>query len=230
MKLQLLLINWQTEMESDENFKDNPQKIEENYKLKDYLKYKKQLEDSADNNREEIIFNDSFVHAEMVTANIFRYAKSNKKEINMYCGKFSLFRDSAKRKIDDIWDKVKPEDSKEIKEWENNNPYDYLMNAFDEYMKDGGYINVILEKDISDITTEIAWTRIERFSDNLKFKKLGVPVGLNHFIVAGKSYRRENNDIFKTAICCFNDEETCNALNESFQFLSILSDNYNPNY
>lgn len=202
----------------------------EEYSLDEYLEYEKKLNDCMDNDSDVIVFNDSFVHAVMVASSIFKHAHRKKNEqVLLYCGRFSLFRDSARDEIKRLRDEIKPEmDDVKYREWEKFNPYNVLIDSLKEFLDDKGKLMVIVEDDISGIIGEDIWVTLNQYveSNQLVFKKLGVPLGLNHFMVSGKTYRRENSDTEKTALCCFNDEVTSNALKKNFQILSLLSTNY----
>lgn len=207
-------------------------KENEEYSLEEYLEYEKLLGKLMECDSSQIVFNDSFVHAVMIVSSILAKAQTKKNsQVCMYCGKFSLFRDAARKKLESIRDSLKPESSEEskVRMWEQFNPYEKLMTKLKEYLNGGGLLSVIVENDITEIVEEDAWLKLGKFVDENKivFKRIGVPLGLNHFVVAGNSYRRENNDEEKTALGCFNDEETSNTLKRNFQVLSLLSDDYN---
>lgn len=206
-------------------------KEKDDYSLEEYLDYEVKLEEYMNNDSEQIVFNDSFVHAVMIVTSILNYAKKNKhNQVCMYCGKFSLFRDAAKKKLECLRETLRPNDpeASTYSKWEQFDPYKKLMDSLRSYLNEGGLLNVIVENDISDIVGEDSWLTLHKYVDckRLLFRKVGVPLGLNHFMVAGKCYRRENNDLEKTALCCFNDEETSITLKKNFQVLSLLSDNY----
>lgn len=201
------------------------------YSLEDYLEYRKILADCSSQERSDVIFNDSYVHAALVLTSILEYMmKQETKEISMYCGKFALFRDSAKNAITNLRAMVKPADDDTLKmeKWRDFDPYETMLAKFDEFMKEGGTMRVIIENDISDIKSEYVWEKLEKHikSERLCFWRLTVPLRLNHFIVAGKSYRQENDDLEKTAICCFNDDITCKALKKRYQILELMSETY----
>ena len=206
-------------------------KEEEKYSLEDYLVYRDLLETSSSENSDKVIFNDSFVHAAMVLAYILDKAiKGDVRDINMYCGKFSLFRDSAKNALAKQRARVKPADDDEnrMEQWKSFDPYKLLIEKLSDYFGKEGYMKVIIESEISEIVNEGIWTHIEKYVKNnqLKFYKLGLPLGLNHFVVAGNSYRQENDDKEKTALCCFNDEVKCARLRKNFKVLNLLSNPY----
>lgn len=213
-----------------EVIKQNEQ-CDQKYSLEDYIAYRELLDNSISMESCEVIFNDSFIHAEMVLTYILEYAlRQEIKEVNMYCGKFSLFRDSAKNAVAELREKLKPEDGDEerMKKWQEFDPYNNLLAKFEEYMAANGCMNVIVECNISNITSEPVWKSIGQYttSGKLRFKKLSVPLRLNHFIVAGKSYRQENDDMEKTAICCFNDDITSKTLTKRYQILELMSEPY----
>ena len=205
-------------------------KEKEEYSLEEYLDYERKLGDYMASNSKQIVFNDSFVHAIMIVSSIFAYAQRNKNtQVCMYCGNFSLFRDAARKKLDGIKESLRPDTIEDTKFglWEQFNPYEKLITSLKDYLNGGGTLNVIVENDISDIVEEDVWLTLGKYvqGNKLLFKRIGVPLGLNHFIVVGNCYRRENNDVEKTALGCFNDEKTSVALKKNFQVLSLLSDN-----
>lgn len=207
-------------------------KENEEYSLDEYLEYEKLLGDLMEHDSSQMVFNDSFVHAVMIVSSIIENAlKKKNSQVCMYCGKFSLFRDASRRKLDCLRETLKPDAAETLKfnKWKQFDPYEKLMSNLKAYLNGEGLLNVIVEKDISEIVEEDAWLRLEKFveENKLVFKRIGVPLGLNHFVVAGNSYRRENNDKEKTALGCFNDEVTCKTLKKNFQVLSLLSDNCN---
>ena len=202
------------------------------YSLEDFIAYCDLLDNSSSKESTEVIFNDSFIHAEMVLTYILDYAKrQHVKEVNMYCGSFSLFRDSASNTVAELREKIKPSDNEEdkMKKWQEFEPYNNLLAKFEEFMESEGQMNVIFEDDISGITSEQVWRRIGKYANSgkLRFNKLDMPLCLNHFVVAGKSYRQENDDVDKTAICCFNDDITCQSLKQKYKVLELMSEVYN---
>lgn len=206
-------------------------KEKDDYSLEEYLDYEVKLEEYMTSNSEQIVFNDSFVHAVMIVTSILNYAKKNNhNQVCMYCGKFSLFRDDARKKLECLRETLKPDDpnAPAYSKWEQFNPYKKLMESLKAYLNEGGLLSVIVENDISEIVGEDSWVTLHKYVEGKRilFRKVGVPLGLNHFMVAGKCYRRENNDLEKTALCCFNDEETSISLKKNFQVLSLLSDYY----
>ena len=48
-------------------------------------------------------------------------------------------------------------------------------------------------------------------------------MGLDHFVTTTDSYRVENSDADKTAICSFRDKDTANILIDNFKTLLTLS-------
>lgn len=206
-------------------------KENEEYSLDEYLDYEKTLSDYMNNGSDRIVFNDSFVHAVMVASSIIQHAHQIKNEqVLLYCGKFSLFRDSARDKIRMLKEKIKPDKTDTVRygKWERFNPYKSLIDNLRLFLDNNGKLFVIIEDDISGIKDEDIWITLSKYVENnqLVFKILGIPLGLNHFMVSGKTYRRENSDIEKTALCCFNDENTSNVLKKNFQILSLLSVNF----
>ena len=116
-----------------EKYNKNEQ-CNQKYSLEDYIAYRDLLDNSSRKESNEVIFNDSLIHAEMVLTYILEYAlNKNIKEVDMYCGKFSLFRDSAKCKVEVLRENLKPqEDDKEMmQKWQNFDPYNCLLQKFE---------------------------------------------------------------------------------------------------
>ena len=204
-------------------------KENEEYSLEEYLEYEKLLGELMNQDSKQMVFNDSFVHAVMIVSSIFQNAvKNGNKQVLMYCGKFSLFRDSSRQELEEFRKSLRPEEEGTdlYSKWERFNPYEKLISSLKVFMDNNGLLSVIVENDISSIVDEDVWLILSKYVEdkNLIFKKIGVPLGLNHFVVSGNCYRRENNDVEKTALGCFNDVETSNALKRHFQVLSLLSD------
>lgn len=52
-------------------------KEKDDYSLEEYLDYEVKLEEYMTSDSEQIVFNDSFVHAVMIVTSILNYAKKN---------------------------------------------------------------------------------------------------------------------------------------------------------
>ena len=196
-----------------------------NYDLQDYLDYKESLDNSMEQAdlRNRIFYNDSYVHATMVAEAIIKLATRRNLPIKMYCGEFSIFREKCCEKINQLKEKIEPDNNTELHEkWIAFNPYNDLINSFKAYLdNEEAKFQLIVEKDISDIRNESIWDVVEKGISNQKvtIKKISDTTGLSHFIVSGNSYRKESSDKEKTAICCFNDAITADILTTNFETL-----------
>lgn len=201
------------------------------YTLEDYLEYQRMLLSGVKDNSKDIFYNDSFVHAALVLKAIIDKSIAEKSlHIDMYCGKFSIFRDGARNKIDKIRENVRPNNTNStlINKWNNFNPYNNLISSLQSFFDVGGQLSLIVERSIDEISNENIWSIIQQPIANgqMSIFKLGTVLGLSHFVVSGSSYRKENSDENKTALCCFSDVETSKLLKDNFLILKGLSHKY----
>lgn len=201
--------------------------------LQDYIAYRKKLEDSRKQRSTNAFFNDSAVHEEFVIKELFTNAIESSPKINtiyMYCGKMSAFRDEMKDLVDEKRNELKPDDSatdEEKEEWNDFNPYSKAIAKMEDFFKEGGHLEVIVDDDVSSIVEESIWRdTLSRYYYNTKqltINRLCGIGGVEHFIVCGNAYRSELSHKDKTAICCFNDPVYANLLYANFSFLQMSS-------
>ena len=136
----------------------------------------------------------------------------------MFCGKFSLFRDTTKRHLSKLEDEYK--DKLELMQmlWEDFDPYTKLQESLLGFFNKKGLLELIVTSDLSSIEEEESWPDLKKAitDGRMKVWQYDNAFSLDHFSVAGSAYRIENSDAEKTAICCFNDLPTANELIESF--------------
>lgn len=199
------------------------------FTFRDFLNYKVRLDESIRKEENVFFYNESFIHAAMVMKTLIEKSKRENTPINMYCGKFSLFRDGAKRKIEKIKEDIKEtvvEDERQ--EFDTFDPYGDLLKSFYEFMDDGGKLNLIVAKSLDGIQDELIWPKLKEYIDCNKciVKKLNISIDLDHFVVSGNSFRKENSDEEKTAICSFYNQEVAVVLSNTFEILKNFSSKY----
>ena len=198
------------------------------FTIEDFLSYQEKLQNSINTDNGEFFFNETMVHTDMVLNGILQVAMLRNEEVKMFCGEFTGFRNEAKNIIDDFKRKAKPDetDVERIDKWNGFLPYETLLETTKLFFDKGGKLTVILEKDLSELSKDTPIWNISKeplYSGQLSFYKLTVPVSLNHFTIAGTSFRRENSADARTAICSFNSKETTDILDDSFHYLQKLS-------
>lgn len=197
------------------------------YTLDQYLEYEADLEQKATLSSTELIYNDSFVHAALVLEALIQKAiRDNVHMVYMYCGEFSLFRDAKRRELREELERIRPDqNSPSFEKWSKFNPHEKLVNTLSSYLQNGGKMMLVVDKDITNINTEDVWNDLGSYFTNggIETYRLSSNIGLNHFFVAGTSYRRERDHDSKKAVCCFNNQQTSNILITSHQLLKSVS-------
>lgn len=198
------------------------------YSLDELLDYQKKLENSSKENSTEIIYNDSSAHALYVYIELLNKAiRDDIKQIKLFCGRFSMFRDYYESIVESL-KKSYEENSDNSEKLKRFNPYEELINVLKEYLDDkrGGYLKLIVAHDIKDITKEKCWDELKGFfyTKKIEASRLRYNLALNHYMVVGDAYRRENSEDERTALCCFNDPKTSDLLSKNFDLLLSVSD------
>lgn len=211
-----------------ESQSSNQLTIQMEYNLKSYLDYQRRLKECAEDNRKDIIYNDSIVHAAMIYNHMFQKAqKDGVQVVNMFCGKLSILRNSTNQKLIIEQKRVRPADNTpEFDLWKDFHPFQDLVNTVENFFNDGGKLNVVLEnQDVKDFTEEQTFPILKKAYEAgaLYVRLLPFEVGLDHFTIMNNSYRCENSDENKTALCCFNDSVMTNVLLKSFQLLTTMA-------
>lgn len=200
------------------------------YSLEDYLKYRSELERTITLTTTERLYNDSFVHAALVLKALIQKAiNDNVSKLFMYCGELSLFRDAKANELSNELLRVKPEENAPLySQWQLFKPYQELIDTLVAFLDKGGKMGLVIDNDIIAIKQEQVWEKLGRFFENgqIDTYKLTSPVGLNHFLVAGESYRRERDQDSKKAVCCFNNKDTSTILKNSYYLLRLVSEPY----
>lgn len=198
-------------------------------KLKEFISYRKALENGRISKSPEMFFNDSAVHEEFVMKELFANATESSPKIDtiyMYCGSMSAFRDDMKEVVESVRWELSPgpdatEDDKQ--EWNDFNPYAKMIDRMTVFFEKGGRLEVIVDEDISAIRNEQIWrdtlSRYYNETKQLSISRLTSDCGIEHFIVSGKAYRSELSHVEKTALCCFNDPDYSSLLYSNFVFL-----------
>lgn len=197
------------------------------YSLDELLDYQKELQMNSESDSPRILYNDSSAHALFVYIELLKKAiKDDIKEVKLFCGRFSMFRDKYKEIIESLI-KSYEEESENSEKLKNFKPYDVLMKTLEEYLNDSGRkLKLIVAHDIKDIEKENCWDKLKEFFNKrqIEASKLRYDLPLNHYMVVGDAYRRENSEDERTALCCFNDPTTSRLLSEHFNLLLSLSD------
>lgn len=201
-----------------------------NYTFEDYINYQQELVDLVEKDVSKRFYNDSFVHAALVIEALIRKAiKKHCDTIYMYCGEFSLFREQKAKELREEIARVEPspDNEKLHSQWEKFKPYESLVAALKDYLAHGK-MKLIVERSLEPMKDEEIWKELEPYfrSGAIESRLLQASFGLNHFIVAGNSYRRESNQDSKTAICGFDIEKTSEVLISNYQMLELGSEPY----
>lgn len=179
---------------------------------------------------DNIFYNDSILHAAIVTTELFDKALlENKLVVNMYCGKFSLFLDETKEKID--WVKegcsIDGLNEQQINDWNNLDPYKKLTGRLESFLnsKNGGTLNIVIERELESLKKSRVWVTLRDGIRNgrVTLSVLNEPLGLNHYTVTEEAYRIERSDDNKTATGCFQDRDNADMLNSNFRLLQRLA-------
>lgn len=192
-----------------------------------FLEYQKKLSLCSNENREEIILNDSIVHAVLVFSQLLEKAvKDSVLHMKMYCGELSLLRQSTKIKVEDECKNMKPSNSELIKKWEEFKPYEKFITNLNNFFNAGGVLSVIIDNQNADsFESEPQLWNLKQQMQQGRFiiSQMPYSVGLTHFAFVGNSYRCENSDLEKTALCSFNSPKMTNNLERCFNLLSNMS-------
>lgn len=195
------------------------------YTFQDFVNYKTKLDNCANNNSSEIILNDSLVHAVFIYTSLLKKANNdNLRQVNIYCGKASIFRDSTRQKVEDEWNSIKPTQHNEIGQWSEMKPYEEFRSTLETYLQNKGRLSIIIDgQDVADFSNESVYPLFKQYRSQIAIKQMPFSLDLNHFAFVGSSYRCENSDANKTAICCFNASEQTKIFDESFSMLTKIS-------
>jgi hypothetical protein len=192
------------------------------YPLDVLLEYREKINRyAAELANENVVYNDSVVHASLIMQCFFNNSENT---VNMYCGKFSIFRERFKQKlINTFKDPIYGPDFTQTEDFEKFDPYGNCIKSLISFFERGGVLNVITDDDVTPIKSEPVWSDLEPFVNRedpkLAFYRRNDSLlnNLFHYAVADdRMYRSENCDIQKTAICSFNNKEESEALNNLF--------------
>ncbi|MDE6810131.1 MAG: hypothetical protein K2J42_08635 [Muribaculaceae bacterium] len=192
------------------------------------LNYTQQFKDENGYNS-NIYYNDSILHATIILRELLiKAAQENSKTLNMYCGKFSLFRDETQRKVENV--KLDCDSStllgEQIVKWAEFKPFDELQKQLSEFINDkNGTLNLIIERDFETLQKNKVWGILKAGMENNRVRIfiLTEKLGVGHFAVTEEAYRIEDSDDNKTATGCFVDRENASILNDNFDSLKKLS-------
>lgn len=201
------------------------------FSFEDYLDYQKKLREYNVQNRSILFFNESGIHAAIVINEIIKRAIEKKKNIEMFCGKFFLFRDDFKKVIEETRKELKSKIADgQQEEFNRFNPCMELKESLEAFFEAKLQMNVILEEEGSfeGIKKDSNWN--DYYKNRMKEKLLhfyqidpNLQVELDHFIVSGTSFRKENSKYYKTAMCSFNRPEYARMYHETFNLMKEVS-------
>lgn len=203
----------------------------EDYTIQDYLQYKEMLDECLAKGEKVFFKNESLVHATMVMNAIIRSGIRGDEagELNMFCGEFSLFRDGVRKKLEEIKKHVVGDgsDRKVIEEWESIDPYKTLRRTLDDFFVKHGRLNLIVTRSLEGIKNEDVWASIETPIEEGQMKVMRLKqMPLDHFVVCGDSFRKENSDKEKTAYCGFFNPEMSTSFRQVFYNIRKMAQNY----
>lgn len=199
------------------------------FKFEDFLDYKRIIEEYSHNNSERLFLNESCIHAAMVTKEIFNRATNNCVDVDMFCGEFSLFRESFKTRINEIKKQMEPEIKVGLKvDFEAFDPYKDLIESLKKFFDKDLHLNVIIAKPIDNIKNDdnCGFFKEKMNQGLLSFRLLDIDLGLDHFIVSGDAFRKENSGKKRTATCSFNRHEYADMFRQTFENLKSFSSIY----
>ena len=106
------------------------------FSFQDYLDYQEILNNSLENNSDTLFFNESYVHAAMVTKTLIDNAIKRDWGINMFCGEFSLFRNKFKEHIINIKENLKGDETALAKsdDFDKFDPYGDLIESLRSFV------------------------------------------------------------------------------------------------
>lgn len=162
-------------------------------------------------NADKLFYNSDRAHNALVMSRIFQRSQ----EVNMYCGKLSLFgKEFARRVKQDLGLDDAPAG--------HFSPMAILYESVKQFLSAGKRLTVIVERNPDEFEDDIKFIRLY---NNFHLYKIPVDSQAEfHFSVGdGIMYRRELDKGSHTAICCFNDREGAEIMNEQFRYRLTLS-------
>ncbi len=177
---------------------------EEFDKLQEYYREISLLE-----NANKLFYNTDRVHNALVMSQIFQQSQ----EVNMYCGKLSLFGVDFAEKVNNDFT---------IKQKNIFSPMDILYKSIKQFLSSGKRLTVIVEKHPDKFEESIKF--IQLYNNFHLYKISSSNQAEFHFSVGdGVRYRRELDKDSHTAICCFDEKEGAQIMNEQFRYRLTLS-------
>lgn len=201
---------------------------------RDLLQYDEDLSVAVKEGSSDVFYNDSILHAFIIMKYLIHKArKDEEKQISIFCGNFSLFRDETKRKIqkekdDYSIDKLSEE---EIEKWNQWDLFHDLQKELKEFLNESqAKFNLIMTRGIESLRKNEVWEILKFGIDKnrLSIYLLDEGLKLDHFAVTTDAYRLENSDEYKKATCCFGDRKGADILNSNFDILLRYSSRVYP--
>lgn len=189
------------------------------FELESLRGYYQLLNQLAEEKSDLRIMNDSPVHATIV----MRVLLDHSSEVNMYCGIFSIFRECFREKVKTYFEENFSDEEKKSLQGEPFDPFGDLHRSLKSFLKRGGKLQVVMEKEYESLNGDVVYTDILKpYIDKgqAEFYHLEAKPEYDHFTIGDNNkYRRESDKELRLAICCFNNEEGVNILKNSFSQL-----------
>lgn len=196
------------------------------FRFEQYLDYKKTIEEYSRNDDACLFLNESCIHAAMVTKEMLDRATNKNIDIDMFCGSFSLFREGFKSSVEKIKMKMQGEIMKEQKrDFDRFDPYRDLIESLKNFFSKDLHLDVIIAKPLENIQNDYncGFFKEKINQGLLSFRLLDIDLDIDHFMVSGDAFRKENSDKERTATCSFNMPEYADLFRRTFKNLKSYS-------
>lgn len=183
----------------------------ETAKFEELKSYYNDLKQNSNNG--DLFYNTDRVHNSLVMSNIL----DESKDVKMYCGEFSLFREEFKKKVDVVFT---------FEQLQEFSPIEILYNSLKTFLEAGKKIFIIIEKNEKCLSDEPVFQEIIKpyISKNIFFYLIDSKYKANYHFTVGddRRYRRETGPESHSAICSRNDINGAKIMLNQF---AILQDN-----
>ncbi len=164
-------------------------------------------------------------------ATVMRFMLNESSTINMYCGQFSVFRESFFKHIKD--DNVTENDESDISDYlkrklsesliafldKDDASFNIIFESYDDKYFDDKYFDDLICFDKFKTSFDNNKIRLYKLDNSLSFKKY-----INHFSYSDSQIVRLEQDKKKhSAICTFKDATIYNSAKDSFEKLLSLA-------
>ena len=103
-----------------------------------------------------------------------------------------------------------------------------MIDSLKSFFSKDLHLNVVLAKPLENIKNDdnYGFFKDKMGQGLLSFRLMDVDLGLDHFIVSGDAFRKENSDKERTATCSFNRPEYAAMFRQTFEGLKSFSSAY----